>query len=205
MPEQGDFVGGLLFVCAVGLSLSFGMHRRKQAATNTRTGQIAMEEGGLRVNVSWLASISSSSSSSAPHTDSFLGLFAERPFAQGQVVCVYRGIACRTVEALRLRDKSYLMRLGEQCYVDARETPHVLARYINDCINPAGWNVKFDKQASEQCAYVVALRNIATGEELFADYGKRYWRGASIVPARISFAQLQEKKNEIAFYDTTTS
>ena len=45
----------------------------------------------------------------------------------------------------RLPDKSYLMRLGGFTYVDARERPTCLARYINDCRNPLGHNVRFDK------------------------------------------------------------
>ena len=53
-----------------------------------------------------------------------------------------------------------------------------LHSYINDCLHPAGWNVEFVKQPAESCALVVALRDIAKGEEFFASYGKWYWRGA---------------------------
>ena len=38
------------------------------------------------------------------------------------------------------------MRLGPQAYVDARTRSDVLARFINDCRNPAKHNVRFDKQ-----------------------------------------------------------
>lgn len=51
----------------------------------------------------------------------FDGLFANVRFHKDEVVCRYVGKVLRTVEAMRLEDKSYLMRLGEQCYVDARE------------------------------------------------------------------------------------
>ena len=46
--------------------------------------------------------------------------------------------------------------------VDTRSCPLIAARYINDCINPAGWNVRFDKQpqADPPCAQVVAIRDI---------------------------------------------
>lgn len=122
----------------------------------------------------------------------FLGLFANRPFKEGEVVCRYFGTVLRTKEALQVADKSYLMRLGEQSYVDSRECLECQARYINDCRNPCGYNVVFRKIPSEQCAMVVALRNIGIGEELFVDYGKWYWAGCSIVPSRLSFAQLNE-------------
>jgi hypothetical protein len=32
--------------------------------------------------------------------------------------------------------------------------------------------VEFQKRTTEQCALVVALRDIAIGEEIFVDYGK---------------------------------
>ena len=62
-------------------------------------------------------------------------------------------------------------------------------RYINDCRNPAGYNVFFDKRPEENCAHVRALRDIMVGEELFADYGRWYW--LSLNPTRLSFGTLQ--------------
>ena len=130
----------------------------------------------------------------------FDGLFAGAPIKQGDTVTVYTGELYRTAAALKVEDKSYLMRLGEQCYIDARTwgpdgRPPCIARYINDCINPAGFNVKFVKQPIAQphpCAVVVALRDIAAGEELFVDYGKWYWAGcrATLKPVRMSFMRL---------------
>lgn len=107
----------------------------------------------------------------------FHGLFAGRDYAKNELVCIYSGTSLRTSEALRLQDKSYLMRLGEQCYVDAKHHLDTLARFINDCISPCGWNVVFEKRPEEQCAYVRALRDIRANEEIFVDYGKWYWAG----------------------------
>jgi hypothetical protein len=45
-------------------------------------------------------------------------------------------------------------------YLDARECPDALARYINDCRNPRGHNVRFDKRPEEGRALVVATRRI---------------------------------------------
>ena len=52
-------------------------------------------------------------------------------------------------------------------YVDALLHPAVAARYINDCRNPRGFNVAFDKRPEHPgapAAAVVALRDIAAGE-----------------------------------------
>lgn len=119
----------------------------------------------------------------------FLGLFAKRAFKEGEVVCKYVGDRLKTVEAIRLKDKSYLMRLGEQSYVNAEPHMQVFARYMNDCINPAGWNVKFVKMPELGYALVVAIRDIKAHEELFVDYGKRYWMLQK--PVRLSFKEIQ--------------
>mmetsp|Transcript_9829 Transcript_9829/g.16468 ORF Transcript_9829/g.16468 Transcript_9829/m.16468 type:complete len:177 (+) Transcript_9829:45-575(+) len=105
----------------------------------------------------------------------FLGLFAKTAFKQGEIVCVYTGDRLRTAKAIKLDDKSYLMRLGEQSYVDAMHCTNVVARYINDCINPVGWNVVFEKYSDGGFALVRSLRYIECSEELFVSYGKRYW------------------------------
>jgi len=112
------------------------------------------------------------------------GLFTVEKVPEGAQICEYTGTVLCTADALRLADKSYLMRLGSQVYVDAADHPSVLARYINDCRNPAVYNVRFEKHPKEGKALVVASRDIAPGEELFADYGRWYWASAS--PKRIS-------------------
>jgi hypothetical protein len=119
----------------------------------------AGRESGLEVKQSWLSQEESST---------FNGLFVTKHYGQGDVVCIYTGRVYRTSPAQALADKSYLMRIGEQCYIDARESgwapevaeedaknkenvhdsslyPPCIARYINDSINPAGHNVVFEK------------------------------------------------------------
>ena len=65
-----------------------------------------------------------------------------------------------------------------------------LIRYINDCINPAGYNAVFQKQPELGMAYVVALRDIEVGEEIFVDYGKWYW--AKLKPTRLPLSKIFE-------------
>lgn len=119
----------------------------------------------------------------------FSGLFARKALSEGQVICIYHGKLLRTSDAIKLDDKSYLMRLGEQVYVDAREKLDCLARFINDCRNPAGYNVRFEKHPSAGVALIVATRDVKAGEELFVDYGKWYWLRQ--YPTRLSFSELQ--------------
>ncbi|CAE7299921.1 FP1, partial [Symbiodinium microadriaticum] len=75
-------------------------------------------------------------------------------------------------------------------YIDAREDTSLVARYINDCRNPAVYNVSFEKRPGEGRALVVACRPISAGEELFVDYGRWYW--AKLRPIRIAVKQAAE-------------
>ncbi|CAK4712881.1 hypothetical protein LEN26_006484 [Aphanomyces euteiches] len=104
-----------------------------------------------------------------------LGLFTTKQFHRNDIVCQYRGRILTTAEALHVEDKSYSMRLGNDVYVDARESLDVLARYINDCRSRGVYNVEFEKLPELQVANVRALRDIPAGRELFANYGKWYW------------------------------
>ena len=157
---------------------------------------ISSSSSGLEVRPSWL---------SQDADNVFMGLFTTIGRKQGDIVCVYEGTVLPTSVALKVEDKSYLMRLGEQCYIDARlpykraEEPEeepakeCIARYINDSINPAGYNVQFDKQPGHTPyarALVVAMRDIESGEELFVSYGKKYWAGSAIAGYRIPYMEL---------------
>ena len=170
--------------CAVllGMLLARIVHQIAQTAyTTLETKIITMDEiliqpvFGVEVRDSWIPG-------------SGQGLFATVPTSKGQVICRYVGRIMTTTEAMRTRDKSYLMRLGGFTYVDAKASPECLARYINDCRNPLGYNVTFVKKPEEHCADIMATRDISVGEEFFADYGKWYWIGMS--PNRLSLAQL---------------
>lgn len=86
------------------------------SALSTLTSSLNLQKDGLRVGPT-----------SLPNCE-FLGLFTTEFFAKDSIVCVYTGNVLRTRDALRLCDKSYLMRLGEQCYVDAKDDLTILAR-----------------------------------------------------------------------------
>ena len=107
------------------------------------------------------------------------GLFATQHWPRGACICCYRGTVLRTRDAIRLEDKSYLMRLGPQVYVDARPHPHVLARYINDARNPTRNNARFEKLPDKAMARVLATRDIEPNEEVLVDYGRWYWLGVA--------------------------
>ncbi|KAL3658126.1 hypothetical protein V7S43_016969 [Phytophthora oleae] len=104
------------------------------------------------------------------------GLFATKLHPRGSTVCVYSGEVLPNEAAWKLKDKAYLMKLGDGVYVDALNCPNVLARYINDCRGHCGgFNVHFQKRPEDGKADVVAMRDIQPGQELYVNYGRLYW------------------------------
>ncbi|KAL7681922.1 putative SET domain-containing protein [Plasmopara halstedii] len=104
------------------------------------------------------------------------GLFATRLHVRGSIICEYSGIVLPNEAAWKVKDKSYLMKMGDNVYVDAQDCPDVLARYINDCRgHRGGFNVHFVKRPKDGKADVVAMRDINSGEELYVNYGRLYW------------------------------
>eukprot|EP01029_Cantina_marsupialis_P005726 TRINITY_DN16237_c0_g1_i1.p1 TRINITY_DN16237_c0_g1~~TRINITY_DN16237_c0_g1_i1.p1 ORF type:complete len:563 (-),score=128.44 TRINITY_DN16237_c0_g1_i1:448-2136(-) len=103
------------------------------------------------------------------------GLFASTELLNKKVICVYSGTIYDTKTALKLDDKTYLMRLGPETYVDAREDESVFARFINDPRNSLLHNAEFKKKPESGIAEVIATRDIRKGEEIFVNYGKWYW------------------------------
>ena len=151
----------------------------------------------LNVRESWLCNPPTQDNAASV---SMLGLFSSTMIKCNDVICQYNGRCLSTRDAMQLHDKSYLMRIGEQCYIDASQSHHCLARYINDCRNASGYNSRFDKSLHEKCAWVIATRDIEPNEEIFADYGKWYWAGAhqeGVVPIRLSVTDLAILKNII--------
>ena len=98
-----------------------------------------------------------------------------------QVLGYYHGARYGTAEAMRVTDKSYLMRLGANAYVDARENFQCAARYINDCRREGRYNVRWEKQPESWHAQAIAIKPIAAGDELFVNYGARYWAGFKLL------------------------
>ena len=106
---------------------------------------------------------SSASSSSAP------------VLPEGATICYCYGDIHTFRSSSRLVGKSYLMLLGGDILVDSGPHLTVLARFINDPINEACYNCRYESDAAQFRSKVVATRDIYPNEELFAPYGEAYW------------------------------
>lgn len=116
-----------------------------------------------------------------------LGLFALRPFEAGDLVGEYAGDLLTFWQQQRTPDWTYVAAAGPDRFVDAGPYPHVKARYINHHFDPDRINARY-VDAPDHRIFVHTTRRIAAGEEIYADYGPRYWNrvrwNALIVPGR---------------------
>lgn len=96
-----------------------------------------------------------------------LGLFTLEAIAKGTRVIEYTGEKINLDEANR-RGGMYLFEINAKWYIDGKGRENK-ARYINHTCGRAA-NCKIDIKAGR--IWVIAKRNIATGEELSYDYGK---------------------------------
>ena len=92
-----------------------------------------------------------------------------------RVICYYTGHRHNFLSQKYLKDRSYLLNVGEDLFVDPGPSLHIKARYINDPLNEEAVNCKYVPELSMFRCAVVVTRDIFPGEELFVSYGSIYW------------------------------
>ena len=93
--------------------------------------------------------------------------------SSGDTLCYMTGHLHNFHSAKSVTDRSYLLLLHGDNFVDSGPLLHIKARYINDPLNENYVNCKFVPEQGR--AAVVAIRDIEIGEELFVSYGPGYW------------------------------
>ncbi|CAL1157616.1 unnamed protein product [Cladocopium goreaui] len=133
-----------------------------------------------------------------------LGLFATKALPANQLVVHYGGNIHTLKSSMKLQDQEYVMRLGQTAsavdelaaacrhqrpqhalsqpcshdgslYVDAGPHLAVKGRYINDCRSLDSYNLQLVCCPEKHVAELFTTRDVEEGEELFFDYGHRYW------------------------------
>lgn len=110
--------------------------------------------------------------STIPHAGQ--GLFALRSFSSGETLCEYTGDVMTFWQHQRTRDWTYVVATGKNRFVNGERYPFAKARYINHHFDPEKINAVFF-DAADGRILVNAIRPIRAGEEIYADYGARYW------------------------------
>lgn len=103
------------------------------------------------------------------------GLFAEKDFKKGQKIVEYTGeiLTQDEYDERYLKDDmgSYGISLTEELVVDAARTDSGVARYACDFHGSGGMN-NADYEDNGDTIWIVAVRKIKAGEEIYTDYGE---------------------------------
>lgn len=102
-----------------------------------------------------------------------LGLFATRPIKKGTRIIRYFGplLDCNK-EADDAIENKYLFQLTNRWTIDGSVRENI-ARYINHSCRP---NAESDVKRIKRKVFIVAIKNIAPGEEINYDYGTDYFK-----------------------------
>lgn len=109
------------------------------------------------------------------------GLYTTKPIEKGTKIIEYKGEIINWKEyknRVARNEDGYLFFINNKHCIDAYPTPQYKARYANDAAGIG--RVKGLKNNSvykvyDNKCYIVAIRNIKSGEEVFVDYTKEYW------------------------------
>ena len=110
-----------------------------------------------------------------------LGLFTDKPIKEGTKIIEYKGEIIDWKEydkRVASCEDGYLFYISRKRCIDAYPTPQYKARYANDAegltrVKGLKNNCMYD--VFEDKCYIVAIRDIDAGEEIFVDYSKDYW------------------------------
>lgn len=102
-----------------------------------------------------------------------LGLFATQPIKKGTRIIRYFGpmLDCNKEKDDAVENK-YLFQLTNRWTIDGSVRENI-ARYINHSCKP---NAESDVKPRKRKVFIVAIKNIETGDEINYDYGSEYFK-----------------------------
>ena len=113
------------------------------------------------------------------------GLFAVRPYNAREVITPYAGrIKYVKYDNITTEEASYafgLYDIGQKrCIIDGFREPregYGMAQFCNDKRVPGAANAKIVKESDprKEGAWLIATKDIKSGDEVLIDYGKNYW------------------------------
>lgn len=106
------------------------------------------------------------------------GLFTAVFIPKGTRIVEYKGTVTTWDEVRHDPTNGYIYFVKAAYVIDARDHPKSFARYANDAkgltrARDKRNNTKFEADGLR--VFLVAIKDIGAGEELFVDYGRKYW------------------------------
>lgn len=109
------------------------------------------------------------------------GLFTAIDIYKDEIISVFKGEVLSDIEAeLRAKNNTnhYFMNLHNGSILDCKNTD-CFAKYANDASGFSKSDYKNNAKIGldeNNNVCLIAIRKIKSGEEIFCDYGKRYWK-----------------------------
>ncbi len=109
------------------------------------------------------------------------GLFTAIDIYKEEIISLFKGEVLSDVEAeLRAKNKAshYFMNLLDGTILDCKNTD-CFAKYANDASGFSKSDFKNNAKITldeNHNVCLIAIRKIKSGEEIFCDYGKKYWK-----------------------------
>lgn len=109
------------------------------------------------------------------------GLFTAIDIYKDEIISIFKGEILSDIEAdLRAKNNTnqYFMNLHNGSILDCKNTD-CFAKYANDASGFSKSDYKNNAKITldeNNNVCLIAIRKIKSGEEIFCDYGKRYWK-----------------------------
>ena len=109
-------------------------------------------------------------------------MFTTKPIARGSRVIEYRGeiIAWKEYsQRVKENKDGYLFFVSRKVCIDAFSTPQYKARYANDAlgyVRVKGIRNNSHYETEGDRCFIVSIRDIKAGEEIYVDYTRDYWK-----------------------------
>lgn len=109
------------------------------------------------------------------------GLFTAIPIYKDEIIAVFKGEILSDNEAeIRVKEgnDAYFMNLINGSILDCKNT-ECFAKYANDAIGFSKSEMKNNAKIAldeNENVCLIAIKKIQLGEEVFCDYGKKYWK-----------------------------
>jgi len=109
------------------------------------------------------------------------GLFTAIDIYKDEIISIFKGEVLSHSEAeIRIRNgaDTYFMNLLDGAILDCRNTD-CFAKFANDAIGYSKSHFKNNTKITldeNQNVCLIAIRKIKSGEEIFCNYGKKYWK-----------------------------
>ncbi len=125
--------------------------------------------------------------------DSGKGLFLLKEKKKGEIVALFRGEVL-TYEAAELRalrhEDGYFINMSNGTILDSMPV-ECFAKYANDAHGLGKTkfksNTEIQLSGKPDLVYLIALRDIKVGEEIFTSYGRKYWKNFKSKIKRVNY------------------